>query len=239
MRVGAGGVEPPSSSVSANGGEALCGSPFPQVAANRTCRSYAFSWRLVFSPSRSDDIWGRIRGSDDAGARLGTGSMLGRSLVGGGLGMQRRGARHQICRCLGDNCPYSAPYAPVGSRQLRLGRDSAHCGLVGCSRAWWNDRQNDHLSKQTVENPHHDRDQPLPGKRPPAAATRGRVTTPRAAWWPEPDRDADDAVERGRLASLLPRGQAAWVAGWRSEQGGTRTRSGNDLPASRWYSEDD
>src|SRR4029453_14166393 len=71
--VGSGGVEPPSSSVSANGGEALCGSPFPQVAANRTCRSYAFSWRLIFSPSRSDDIRGRIRGSDDAGARLGTG----------------------------------------------------------------------------------------------------------------------------------------------------------------------
>jgi hypothetical protein len=53
--------------------------------------------------------------------------------------------------CLGDNCPYSAPYAPVGSRQLRLGRDSAQYGLVGCNRAWWNDRQNDHLSKQTVD----------------------------------------------------------------------------------------
>ena len=50
--------------------------------------------------------------------------------------------------CLGDNCPYSAEPVPVGSRQLRLDGDSGHCGLVGCSRAWWNDRQNDHLSKQ-------------------------------------------------------------------------------------------
>jgi hypothetical protein len=33
--VGATGFEPVTSSVSANGGEALCGSPFPQVAANR------------------------------------------------------------------------------------------------------------------------------------------------------------------------------------------------------------
>src|SRR5215212_2601651 len=41
----------------------------------------------------------------------------------------------------------------------------------------------------------------------------GRVTTPRAAWWPEPDRDADDAVERGRnraehghaAATIFPR----------------------------------
>src|ERR671937_2114035 len=41
--VGAGGVEPPSSSVSANGGEALCGSPFAQVTADRRWRSYAFS----------------------------------------------------------------------------------------------------------------------------------------------------------------------------------------------------
>jgi hypothetical protein len=46
------------------------------------------------------------------------------------------------------NCPYSAQTAPVGSGQLRLGRYSVECGLVGCSRAWWNDRQNDHLSKQ-------------------------------------------------------------------------------------------
>jgi hypothetical protein len=79
---------------------------------------------------------------------LGTGSMLGRSLVGGGLGMQRRGSRHQICRCLGDNCQSSAQTAPVGSRQLRLGKHSVECGLVGCSRAWWNDRQNDQLSKR-------------------------------------------------------------------------------------------
>jgi hypothetical protein len=50
-------------------------------------------------------------------------------------------------RCLGDNCPSSAQTAPVGSRQLRLGRHSAECGLVGCSRAWWNDRENDHQSK--------------------------------------------------------------------------------------------
>jgi hypothetical protein len=27
------------------------------------------------------------------------------------------------------------------------------CGLVGCSRAWWNDRENDHLSKQVLDLP--------------------------------------------------------------------------------------
>jgi len=50
--------------------------------------------------------------------------------------------------CLGDNCPSSAQTAPVRSRQLRLGRHSVECGLVGCSRVWWNDRQNDQLSKR-------------------------------------------------------------------------------------------
>jgi len=49
--------------------------------------------------------------------------------------------------CLGDNCQSSAQTAPVGSRQLRLGGDSGECGLVGCSRAWWNDRQNDQQCK--------------------------------------------------------------------------------------------
>jgi hypothetical protein len=29
-----------------------------------------------------------------------------------------------------------------------LGGHSVACGLVGCSKAWWNDRENDHLSKQ-------------------------------------------------------------------------------------------
>ena len=29
-----------------------------------------------------------------------------------------------------------------------FGTDSGQCGLVRCSRAWWNDRQYDHLSKQ-------------------------------------------------------------------------------------------
>jgi hypothetical protein len=50
--------------------------------------------------------------------------------------------------CLGDNCRYSALTVPVGSRQLRLGEDSGQCALVGCSRAWWNDRENDQLSKR-------------------------------------------------------------------------------------------
>jgi hypothetical protein len=64
--------------------------------------------------------------------------------------------RHRIwCRgsrpypsCLGDNCQSSAQTGPAGSRQLRLGRHSVECGLVGCSRAWWNDRGNDQLSKR-------------------------------------------------------------------------------------------
>jgi hypothetical protein len=50
--------------------------------------------------------------------------------------------------CLGDNCRHSAQTGPVGSRQLRLERHSVQCGLVGCSRAWWNDRENDHQGKQ-------------------------------------------------------------------------------------------
>jgi hypothetical protein len=49
--------------------------------------------------------------------------------------------------CLGDNCQSSAQTGPVGSRQLRLARHSVECGLVGCSRAWWNDCENDHQSK--------------------------------------------------------------------------------------------
>jgi hypothetical protein len=51
-------------------------------------------------------------------------------------------------RCLGDNCQSSAQTAPVGSRQLRLGGHSVECGLAGCSKAWWNDPENDHQSKQ-------------------------------------------------------------------------------------------
>jgi hypothetical protein len=44
---GATGFEPVTSSVSANGGEALCGSPFPQLAADRRRRGYAFSFGVV------------------------------------------------------------------------------------------------------------------------------------------------------------------------------------------------
>ena len=145
--MGATGFEPLTSSVSANGREALCGWPFPQVAANRRCRSYAFPWRLVLSPSLTHGIRDCVRGSVDAGARLGTGPRLGRGPVRGRAGLQRRGSRRPA-RCLGDNCPYSAQTAPAGSRQLRLGRHSVECGLVGCSRVWWNDRQNDQLSKR-------------------------------------------------------------------------------------------
>jgi hypothetical protein len=54
------------------------------------------------------------------------------------LDVRRPASRAQLSSCLGDNCPYSALTVPVGSRQLRLGRDSAQRGLVGCSRAWWN-----------------------------------------------------------------------------------------------------
>jgi hypothetical protein len=77
----------------------------------------------------------------------GLGPRLGRGPVRGRAGMQRRGSRRPA-RCLGDNCPYSAQTAPVGSGQLRLGWHSVESGLVGCSRAWWNDRENDHQSKQ-------------------------------------------------------------------------------------------
>jgi hypothetical protein len=47
-----------------------------------------------------------------------------------------------------DNCRYFVLYGPVRSSQVRLGRDSVESGLVRFSRAWWNDRENDHLSKQ-------------------------------------------------------------------------------------------
>jgi hypothetical protein len=50
--------------------------------------------------------------------------------------------------CLGDNCRYFVLYGPVRSGQVRLGRDSVESGLVRFSKAWWNDRENDHLSKQ-------------------------------------------------------------------------------------------
>ena len=85
--MGATGFEPLTSSVSANGREALCGWPFPQVAANRRCRSYAFPWRLVLSPSLTHGIRDCVRGSVDAGARLGTGPRLGRGPVRGRAGI--------------------------------------------------------------------------------------------------------------------------------------------------------
>ena len=53
-----------------------------------------------------------------------------------------------VRRCLGDNCQYSAEPPPVGSRQLRLVRDSGQCSLVGCSCGLWNDRENDQQFKQ-------------------------------------------------------------------------------------------
>ena len=55
--------------------------------------------------------------------------------------------------CLGDNCQSSAEPVPVVSSQLRLGGDSGQCGLVGCSRAWWNDCENDHQGKQRHAEP--------------------------------------------------------------------------------------
>jgi hypothetical protein len=64
-----------------------------------------------------------------------------------GLVVPLAGLEPAAC-CLGDNCPYSAQTVPVGSGQLRLGGHSGECGLVGYSRVWWNDRENDHLSKQ-------------------------------------------------------------------------------------------
>jgi hypothetical protein len=67
---------------------------------------------------------------------------------GSEAGRHGREARRRVRRCLGDNCRSSAQTAPVGSSQVRLGRHSVECGLVACSRAWWNDQQNDHLSKR-------------------------------------------------------------------------------------------
>jgi hypothetical protein len=46
------------------------------------------------------------------------------------------------------NCESSVLYGPVRSGQVRLGRDSVESGLVRFSKAWWNDRENDYLSKQ-------------------------------------------------------------------------------------------
>jgi hypothetical protein len=51
--------------------------------------------------------------------------------------------------CLGDNCQSSVLYGSVGSGQVRLGSHSGQCGLVRFSCGLWNDRQNDHLSKQS------------------------------------------------------------------------------------------
>jgi transposase len=45
------------------------------------------------------------------------------------------------------NCPSPAQGGPVGSGQVRLGGDSGESGLVRFSRAWWNDRENDHQCK--------------------------------------------------------------------------------------------
>jgi hypothetical protein len=45
---------------------------------------------------------------------------------------------------LGDSCQSSGLYGPVRSGQVRSGGVSVQCGLVRSSKAWWNDRQNDH-----------------------------------------------------------------------------------------------
>jgi hypothetical protein len=50
--------------------------------------------------------------------------------------------------CLGDNCQSSGLYGSVGSSQVWLGGDSVQCGLVRSSKDWWNDRENDQLSKR-------------------------------------------------------------------------------------------
>jgi hypothetical protein len=57
--------------------------------------------------------------------------------------------------CLGDNCQSSAEPVPAGSSQLRLGRDSAQCGLVGCTTAWWNDHENDRSGPLLPAEAHH------------------------------------------------------------------------------------
>jgi hypothetical protein len=45
VTVGLGGLEPPTSSLSAKCREPLCGRPFPQIGGDRGCRSYAFKQR--------------------------------------------------------------------------------------------------------------------------------------------------------------------------------------------------
>jgi hypothetical protein len=48
---------------------------------------------------------------------------------------------------LGDDCP-SSVLAVQYVWQVRLGRPSVQHGAVRCRKVWWNDRKNDHLSKQ-------------------------------------------------------------------------------------------
>ena len=66
--------------------------------------------------------------------------------------------------CLGDDCQSSAESVPVGSRQVRLARDSAQFGLVGCSMSSWNDRQHDHLTNQEAQARERCIDNPGPGQ---------------------------------------------------------------------------
>jgi len=49
--------------------------------------------------------------------------------------------------CLGDDCPSSVLYGPVGSSQVRLGGVSAESGLVRFSCGLWNDWENDQQCK--------------------------------------------------------------------------------------------
>jgi hypothetical protein len=65
-----------------------------------------------------------------------------------GAGVGQLLAAPVLITCLGGGCPASGLYGPVGPGQVRLGVDSGESGLVRCSTAWWNDRQNDHLSKR-------------------------------------------------------------------------------------------
>jgi len=120
---------------------------------------------------------------------------------------RRSSANHPLgldsCYCavgrrsyLGDNCHSSALTVPVRSRQIRLGGDSGQCGLVRCRCGLWNDRQNDHLSKQ--EGWQH------PSSEARRQGREGSQACRTARWGTRPDR------ARCRI-SASPRGDAVRV----------------------------
>jgi hypothetical protein len=150
----------------------------------------------------------------------------------------------QLCSCLGDDCPSSALYGPVRFGQVRLGGDSGQCGLLRFSRAWWNDRENDHLSKRSERGALRRRPAKLHADKQltslaPAGAAPARVCTPclvRPRTSPpqqRPGHKRQTVVDLARLSGTI--GRLSWQAARRGTlRCGRPLSARTDEPIDNW-----